>query len=188
MIVLNLAGQNGGKNYGRIQMGNFGHVIKTTMEVGGKTYTFRSLLEYRWAVWRQLEKEQGFIADWWYEDAESVQELVRANGNIKNYHPDFTILYPNGDYELEETKGWFPAKDYTTLRMVADQCDIPLTLIFARTPKFDYINGVICNCNAKSQKTLAQIRRAVRIEKHIKRVIWNANKDIFQKISHLFEV
>ena len=156
---------------------NFGHVKRVTQQVGGKTYTFRSLLEYRWAVWCEFRKQQGIIADWWYEDTGSILELEKGyHLNVKEYHPDFTILYSNGDYEIEETKGYFPPKDYTTLKLVSEQYDNPVTLIFASTAK-----------NPKSASIRAQIRRAMRLEPHIKRIIWNANKDIFQDIKFLFD-
>ena len=158
-------------------MSNFGHVHKVTQEVGGKTYTFRSLLEYRWSVYCEFRKQQGIIADWWYEDPGSVLELERGyHLNIKEYHPDFTILYPNGDYEYEETKGYFPAKDYTTLKLMSEQYENPMTLIFAYTSQ-----------NPKSSKIRAQIRRAERLEPHIHRIVWNANRDLFQPIRYLFD-
>ncbi|KKM99607.1 hypothetical protein LCGC14_1146170 [marine sediment metagenome] len=158
-------------------MNNFGHVKRVTQQVGGKTYTFRSLLEYRWSVYCELRRQQGLIADWWYEDPGSVLGIERGyHLNIKEYHPDFTILYHNGDFEYEETKGYFPPKDYTTLKLMSEQYENSMTLIFASTPK-----------NSKNSKTRAQIRRAERLEPHIKRIIWNANRDIFQKIKYLLD-
>ena len=155
-------------------MGNFGHVEKITREVGGKTCTFRSKLEYRWAVWCQLRKEQGIIEEWFYEDEETLLELETAYfHNRKLYLPDFTIQTADG-YEFEETKGWFPPKDYTKIKLAAQQYENPITLIFASlTP-------------CKSLR--AQYNRAKRLEPHVKRVIYNANKDIFGKIKHLFDV
>jgi len=154
-------------------MGNFGHVERVTREVGGKVCTFRSKLEYRWAVWCQLRKEQGIIEDWWYEDEETLLELETAYfRNRKLYLPDFTIQTADG-FEFEETKGWFPPKDYTKIKLAAQQYKNPITLIFARlTP-------------CKSHRT--QYNRAKRLEPHIKRIIWNANKEIFSKIKHIFE-
>ena len=158
-------------------MSNFGHVKRVTQQVGGKTYTFRSKLEMRWAVYCEFRRQQGIIADWWYEDPASVLGLERGyHLNIKEYHPDFTILYPNSDYEYEETKGYFPAKDYTTLKLMSEQYENPMTLIFASTAK-----------NPKSASLRAQIRRAERLEPHIHRIIWNANEDIFKPISYLFD-
>ena len=153
-------------------MGNFGHVEKITREVGGKICTFRSKLEYRWSVWCQLRKEQGIIVEWWYEAHDTLLELETAYfKNRKLYLPDFTIKMIDG-YEFEETKGYFPPKDYTKIKLAAQQYENPITLIFAS----------LTNC--KSNRT--QYKRAKRLEPFLKRVIYNANRDIFKKIKHLF--
>ena len=157
-------------------MAQFGHVEKVTQEVGGKTYTFRSKLEYRWAVYCQLRKEQGIIIDWWFEDPETLLELeTRKFKNKKLYLPDFTIQTEDG-YELEETKGYFPPKDYTTLKLAAEQFDAPITLIFASL-----------NDHSKNSKIRAQYARAKKLEPFLKRIIWKADRDIFKPIKHLFE-
>lgn len=147
-------------------MSNFGHVHKVTKEVGGKTYTFRSLLEYRWAVWLQLQKEQGIILEWWYEDEVLELESRKFKDPIK-YIPDFTIQTEAG-YEFHETKGWFTSKSAAKIRLAAEQYENPITLIFAGKP-----NRV-------------QHDRAKQLSKHIKRVIYNADRDIFKQIKHLF--
>ena len=72
-------------------MANFGKVEKITREIGGRVITFRSKLEYRWAIWTQLRKEQGIIVDWQYE-ADQVKVKTKL-GEIKIYRPDFTIEY-----------------------------------------------------------------------------------------------
>lgn len=158
-------------------MSNFGHVQRVTKEVGGKVCTFRSLLEFRWAVWCQLRKEQGIILEWWFEDPECLLELETVKfKNKKLYLPDFTILTNEGKYELEETKGYFPPKDYTKLYLATQQYAAPITLIFANL-----------NDNSKNSKTRAQFSRAKKLEPHLKRIIWNADRDIFRYIKHLFE-
>ena len=155
-------------------MSNFGHVQRITRSVGSREYTFRSKLEYRWAVWCQLRKEQGIIIDWWYEDEETLLELETAYfKNRKLYLPDFTIQTQDG-YEFEECKGWFPPKDYTKIKLAAQQYENPITLIFAN----------LTNC--KSMR--AQYSRAKRLEPYVKRVIYDANKTILSKISGLFDV
>jgi len=156
-------------------MTEFGHVQRATKEVGGKVCTFRSKLEYRWCVWCQLRKEQGIILEWWYEDPECLFELeTKKFKNKKLYLPDFTILTPEGTYEIEECKGYFPPKDYTKLRLAAEQYKNPIALIFARlgnTSKWDK----------------PQYARAKRLEPYLKRIIWNADRDIFKPIKYLFE-
>ena len=154
-------------------MSNFGHVEKITREVGGKVNTFRSKLEYRWAVWCQLRKEQGIIIDWWFEDEETLLELETPYfHNKKLYLPDFTIQTENG-HEFEETKGYFPPKDYTKIKLAAQQYENPITLIFAG----------LTNC--KSSR--AQYGRAQRLEPFLKRIIYDAEKTIFKPIKHLFD-
>ena len=148
-------------------MSNFGHVQKVTKEVGGRTITFRSLLEYRWAVWLQLQKEQGIILDWWYEDETLELESPKFRDPIL-YIPDFTIQTQNG-YEFMETKGWFTSKSAAKIKLAATQYENPITLIFANKP-----NRV-------------QYNRARRLEPFLKRVIYTANQDIFKPIEHLLE-
>ena len=158
-------------------MSNFGHVHRITREVGGKVYTFRSKLEYKWAVWCQVRKEQGIIIDWWFEDEEALLELeTRYFKNKKLYLPDFTIQTADG-YEYEETKGWFPPKDYTKIKLAAQQYENPITLIFANLKS-----------NSRHTKIRKQYDRAKRLEPHIKRVIYDAGKTIFASISGLFDL
>ncbi len=151
-------------------MSNFGHVHRITRSVGNREYTFRSKLEYKWCVWCELRKEQGIIIDWWYEDEETLLELeTKYFKNKKLYLPDFTIQTADG-YEYEETKGWFPAKDCTKIKLAAEQYENPITLIFAAKPRKQ------------------QLWRAERLEPHIKRIIWDANKTVFKPISGLFDL
>lgn len=156
-------------------MATFGHVLKITKEVGDKVYTFRSKLEYKWAVWCQLRKEQGIIMDWEYE---SVEVKVKTKlGEIKIYRPDFIIKERCANiWFYEETKGWFTPKDYTKMKLFAEQYENPLTLIFASL-----------NDNSKNSKIRAQHDRAKRLEPFLKRIIWKADRDIFRPIKHLFE-
>lgn len=154
---------------------NFGHIQRVTRSVGGREITFRCLLEYRWCVWCQLRKEQGLIEDWWYEDQDMLLLLETPYlHNKKLYLPDFTIQTQDG-YEFEETKGWFSQKDATKLRLAAEQYENPITLIFARL-----------KADSKNSSIRAQYRRAKKLEPFLKRIIWNAHKDIFVPIQGLF--
>ena len=163
-------------------MANFGHVEKITIWTEKGEITFRSKMEYRWYVWCRLRKEQGIIKDWWYEDPDSCLELQQEYmNNKKMYLPDFTILTDDNCYEFEETKGYFPPKDYTKIKLAADQYEAPITLIFARLKD-----------GSKNAKIRAQFNRAKRLEKSWRdtdnRVIFEAEKYIFAPIKHLFEV
>ena len=163
-------------------MANWGKVVPVTAEVGGRGITFKSKLEYYWAVYSQLRKEQGIILDWWYESEKAL--IKYKTGRVDFYRPDFLIAYYDksskwGDdrFEFEETKGWFQAKDYTKMKLFAKQYDNPLTLIFAN----------LTNC--KSARL--QYGRAKRLEKLLEsnggRVIYDADKTIFKPIKHLFD-
>ncbi len=155
-------------------MVDFGHVKRVTRSVGGKEITFRSKLEYRYAEYLQLLQETGEIQAWDYE-SESVILKQPYHRNKREYLPDFWVLV-DGEWEIHETKGYFPPKDYTKLKMTADQYDNKVVLIFASMAE-----------NPKSAKIRAQKNRALRLEPHIHRIIWNANRDIFKKISFRFD-
>jgi hypothetical protein len=69
---------------------------------------------------------------------------------------------------------------------VVNQSEITgiITFIFANQMVGEYIIT-----KAKNSKTIAQIRRAIRLEPHIKRIIWDADRDrdIFEKIKFMFD-
>ena len=119
----------------------------------------------------EFRKEQGMIKDWWFEDA-PVEIEAKYFGNKKLYLPDFTIENLDGEFEFEETKGYFPPKDATKIRLTAEQYENRITLIFAN----------LTNC--KSQR--AQYLRAKRLEPFLKRIIYDADKSIFSAIRGLF--
>ncbi|KKM86001.1 hypothetical protein LCGC14_1283330 [marine sediment metagenome] len=155
-------------------MANFGHVEKITTSVGNRKYTFRSKLEYRYAVYLQLLEEQGLIEKWVYEPQDMALEFQHGRyGNIRKYLPDFGVCDNEDFWEIHETKGFFKSIDYTKLKKYSELMDYPVTLIFANL------------ANTKSHR--AQYNRAKRLEPHIKRVIFDANKTILTPIKHLFE-
>ena len=153
------------------QDSQWGHIQRVTRLFNGVETTFRCKLEARWAVWCELRIEQGILTKAVYEPARIP--LVMFNGNKKGYLPDFVVTHPDGHEEIEEPKGHFTGGMATKLRMAAEQQDLPITLIFAN----------LTNC--KSGR--AQYNRALRLEKHIERVIFDADKTIFKKIEHLFD-
>ena len=151
-------------------MSKFGNVQMVTDSVGGKLCNFRSKLEYRWALWCEFRKQHGIITDWWHEDPESIMEYEVEHTKytaVKNYIPDFTIQIGD-DFEYEETKGHFTAKDAKKLKKIAQKYDNPLILIFANLK------------NTPSRR--AQFNRAKKIEPYLKRIIYDAEKTIFKKI------
>lgn len=157
-------------------MGRIANVKRVTESVGGREITFRSLLEYRYCVWLQLQKEQGYIAEWWYEPREDMLEIkTRYLDNVKLYLPDFIVENNEGEYEIHECKGYFTQASASKLRLAAEQYENPITLIFANLP-----------ANSRNSKTRAQRKRAEGLEWCLKRIIYNANRDIFKPIKGLF--
>lgn len=151
----------------------YGHIQRVTRLFRGVETTFRSKGEAKWSVWCELRVEQGILLDAQYEFQPPIKLTFPPHGNVKHYLPDFTVAYPDGHKELEEYKGKFTGGMATKLRAAAEQQDLPLTLIFAN----------LTNC--KSSR--AQFERAGRLGKHIKRVIYDADKTIFKPIKHLFD-
>ena len=135
---------------------------------------FRSTFEYRWYIWCQLRKDQGLIKDWWYERLDMALDFPHGRkGNIRTYLPDFTILTNDDEIEIEETKGCFKGLDYTKIKKYAELKNPNITLIFT----------ALTNCKSLRDQYL----RAERIEPHITRVIYDANKTILTPIKHLFD-
>ena len=154
-------------------MSNFGHIQRVTTSVGGRVLTFRSKLEYRYAVYLQLLKDAGEIQDWVYEPQDMAIEFEHGRrGNTRGYLPDFGVLNNDGDWEVHETKGRFMPLDYKKLISYTQQYANPITLIFGKL------------ADTKSHR--AQYNRAKKLEPHIKRIIWNADKQIFARIKYLF--
>lgn len=89
---------------------------RMTATIGGKTYNFRSQLEYNWALYCQFRKEQGLIKDWFYE-----QTTFRFNdekcGAVK-YLVDFDIRNNDDTFHYEECKGYLSARDRSKFRKV----------------------------------------------------------------------
>lgn len=159
-------------------MGNFGHVRTVTRIMNGQECHFRSKLEYRYAVYLDLLKDQGLIQDWKHEPPEMAIEFEHGRrGNVRGYLPDFAIETNEGDWEVHETKGWFTPIDAKKIRAFVDQCDNKFWLIFGRLR------------DTKSAR--AQYNRAMRLKPHIEakggRIIWEADKTLFNPIKHLFE-
>ena len=157
-------------------MSNFGHVEKVTATIDGNTITFRSKLEYRYAVYLQTLKEAGHIHSWEYEPPGMAIEFEHGRrNNVRGYLPDFGVLPNDTDlWEMHETKGWFTPIDAKKIKAFAEQNDNPVTLIFGGLK------------NTKSKR--AQFNRAEKIEPHIHRIIWDANKSLFEPIKFMFEV
>ena len=148
---------------------------RVTAETSKGTITFRSKFEYRFSVYIEFLDRAGDAVDWGYEDERYLFEFQHGPyNNTRKYLPDFWIKTKSGDIEIIEIKGAFSSIDYTKCKKFAEaHPDLPFILVFANLR------------NTKSSGT--QFRRAQRIEKHINRVIYDAQKTLLNPISRLFE-
>lgn len=156
-------------------MAEYGHVKRITECVGGRTITFRSKLEYRYAVYLQTLEDAGHIHSWEYEPPGMAIEFAHGRrGNVRGYLPDFAVLTAESEplWEMHECKGYFTPIDAKKIKAFAEQNHNKVTLIFGNLK------------NTKSQAT--QYRRAKRLEPHIERIIWDATKSLFEPIKFMF--
>jgi len=83
-------------------------------EIGGKNCFFRSNWEYRYALYLQLMKENNHLLDWKHEPRTFWFDKIKRGTN--NYKPDFCVIFPNGNEEWIEVKGFMDAKSMTKLK------------------------------------------------------------------------
>lgn len=72
--------------------------------IGGKTHYMRSRWEYFYAVYLQKLKQEGKIADWFYEPKTFWFDGIKRG--TMSYKPDFKIVYHSGNEEYVEVKGY----------------------------------------------------------------------------------
>ena len=119
---------------------NYQHVKPVTATIGGKTYTFSSKAEYRYALSLQDQIKKGIIAAWSYEDTlfafyphtynkapwkpDGVSVVMHPKGGmsvpdtakVKAYLPDFCIAHTDGSIEYVEIKGRMTPRAQTALQ------------------------------------------------------------------------
>jgi len=115
----------------------------TNARFEGRTYTFRSLLEYRWACVLEVLKRGGQIKDWSYEPFSFrfyppfiPSDLSGKQFGVRKYLVDFKVTELDGSITWHETKGFLGDKDMTKLRcMHTYYPNEKLWLIFQTLPK-----------------------------------------------------
>lgn len=97
-------------------------------EIGGKRNFYRSRWEYRYALYLEFMKKHGHIIDWEHEPRTFYFEGIKRGTN--NYKPDFKIIFPSGNEEWIEVKGYMDAKSKTKIKRMAKYFpDIKLRVI-----------------------------------------------------------
>lgn len=83
-------------------------------EIGGKRSYYRSLWEYRYALYLQWQKERGEILEWEHEPDTFWFEEIRRG--VRSYLPDFKVWTLTGEVEYAEVKGWMDPKSATKIK------------------------------------------------------------------------
>ena len=97
-----------------------------TIEIGGKTYRYRSQGEVRLARYLDLLKGAGVIKDWAYEQTTFVFPDDR-------YVIDFDVILPDGRLEYYEYKGMFDARSRRKLKLLLKyRPEVRLNLVFGQ--------------------------------------------------------
>lgn len=97
-------------------------------EIGGKRNFYRSRWEYRYALYLEFMKKHGHIIDWEHEPHTFYFDGIKRGTN--NYKPDFKVLFPSGNEEWIEVKGYMDAKSKTKIKRMAKYYpDIKLRVI-----------------------------------------------------------
>lgn len=86
-------------------------------EISDKRYYFRSRWEYRYALYLDFMKKHNHIIDWFYEPHTFYFEGIKRGTN--NYKPDFKVIFPSGNEEWIEVKGYMDAKSATKIKRMA---------------------------------------------------------------------
>jgi len=133
------------------------HNIVEEVTIGGKTYTYKSKIERKWATYLEMLKQLGAIEDWDYEPYQFVfKERFRRR---RVYIPDFRVI--------EKTHG-LRQRIYHEVKTYLRQPDIL---------KFKYMQAdypsetmvLILPCGTKSVKKIIMRDKA---KKYIQRIVY----------------
>lgn len=86
-------------------------------EIDGKRMYLKSNWEKRYALYLDFMKRHNHISDWWYEPETFWFNGIKRGTN--NYKPDFKVLFPSGNFEFFEVKGYYDAKSLTKIKRMA---------------------------------------------------------------------
>jgi hypothetical protein len=86
-------------------------------EIDGKKMYLKSNWEKRYAYYLDFMKKHNHIIDWEYEPDTFWFEGIKRGTN--NYKPDFKVLFPSGNYEYFEVKGFMDKKSATKIKRMA---------------------------------------------------------------------
>ena len=130
--------------------------VPVNAEIGGRTFHFKSKLEYRWGQHLELLKIGKHIKDWFYE----FHTFYFENAATPSYTPDFLIRNNDNSFEYHETKGMVEKRTINTVKALFDERPaVKITMVFWRKPK------------------IASVKRT-QLERYCTDIIWDAKKRI----------
>jgi hypothetical protein len=101
---------------------------KGWVTIADKSYYLKSKWEYRYAMYLDLMKRNNHILDWEYEPKTFYFEGIKRG--TTNYKPDFKVVFPSGNEEWFEVKGFMDSKSATKIKRMAKYFpDIKLRVI-----------------------------------------------------------
>lgn len=90
---------------------------KGWITIDDKRYYLKSKWEYRYALYLDLMKRHNHIKDWFYEPETFYFEGIKRG--TTNYKPDFKVIFPSGNIEWFEVKGYMDSKSATKIKRMA---------------------------------------------------------------------
>ena len=103
-------------------------VWKGWVEIDGKKMFLKSLWEKRYCLYLSFMKKHRHVLDYWYEPETFWFEGIKRG--TTSYRPDFKVLFPSGNFEYIEVKGYETSKDRTKYkRMSKYHPDVKLRVV-----------------------------------------------------------
>ena len=103
-------------------------VWKGWLEIDGKRMYLKSNWERRYCLYLSFMKKHGHIVDYDYEPETFWFKGIKRG--CVSYKPDFRVLFPSGNVEYMEVKGYESSKDRTKYkRMAKYHPDVKLRVI-----------------------------------------------------------
>ena len=90
---------------------------KGWFEIDGKRMYLKSNWERRYCLYLSFMKKHGHIIDYWYEPETFYFKGIKRG--TTNYKPDWKVLFPSGNFEFIEVKGYLDSKSATKIKRMA---------------------------------------------------------------------